>query len=448
MKVNVFHTVSAGVVSALAMAAVTDAQAAGFGLYEESAKGNAMGGAVVGRTPDASAVQVNPANMTDTSGFQSMVGVTAIGPAGKIKTPEGNYKLSDQWFAPPHAYVTWQPVDEVEWLSPFRLGVGLYSEFGMGTSYSGNWAGRYNAIETKLESFTISPSIAYKFFDKLSVGAGFRAMYMDFYNDRLLRTPDQSLAPLPGFLSDYWGPTMGRTSVHGDGWGFGWLAGIKYEVLDNLDVGIVYRSRVRMHIEGDGWYEPRAKIPTGPYAPYLPIAPRSHSADGNATVILPSSATAGANYYLFERKLNLGAAVTWTEWSTYDALNVTFAKPLIPGVSESIRSPSEKDWNDVWRFGFGASYNLTESLSVMAGYVYDMCPINSQHTDFMMPAGDRHIFGVGVGYALDNWFVNVGYNYLMMVETTRTVDNGGKPLRATFSGMDAHMFAISTGVNF
>ena len=445
---NVIRRVSVGIASAMAMVAATDAQAAGFALYEESAKGNAMGGAVVGRNDDASAVQVNPANMTDKPGFQSMVGVTAIGPAGKVKTPEGNYKLADQWFTPPHAYATWQPVEENEWLSPLRIGAGVYSEFGMGTSYSGNWAGRYNSVETKLESFTISPTLAYKFFDKLSVGAGFRAMYMDFYNSKFLRTPDRSLAPLPGTLANHWGPTMGRTAVDGDGWGFGWLVGVKYEVLDNLDIGAVYRSRVRMHIEGEGWYEPRANTPTGPYAPYIPRAPRSHSADGDASITLPSSATVGANYYLFERKLNLGLAVTWTEWSTYDALNINFAKPLIPGVQESSKSLNEKDWDDVFRFGFGASYNLTKELSLMAGYVYDMCPINEHHTDFMMPAGDRHIFGVGAGYALDNWFVNVGYNYLFMVEETRTVDNGGKPLRSTFSDMDAHMFSVSVGLNF
>ena len=420
----------------------TDARAAGFALYETSAKGNAMGGAVVGRTDDASAVQANPANMSDSPGFRSMVGVTAIGPAGKINTPEGNYKISDQWFLPPHAYATWEVLENL-W-----LGAGLYSEYGMGTSYSADWAGRYNSIETKLDTFTISPTIAYRLFDKLSFGAGFRALYADFFNDRLLRTPNQPLTPLPGMLSDHWGPTMGRSAMQGDGWGFGWLAGIKYELLDNLDIGLVYRSRIRLNIDGDGWYEPRAKDPSGPYAPYLPTAPRSHATDADATVTLPSSATLGANYRMFENALNIGFAVTWTEWSTYDALNVNFANPLIPGVKESARSYSDKDWDDAWRFGFGACYNITQNVSAMLGYVYDICPINSQHTDFMMPAGDRHIFGVGLGYALENWFVNVGYNYLILVENTRTVDNDGKSLRSTFSNMDSHMFAISTGVTF
>ena len=423
---NMFRTVSVGMVLAIVMLAASGAQAAGFALYEASAKGNVMGGAVVGRTDDASAVQANPANMSDNPGFQSMVGVTAVGPAGKIKTPLGDTKLKDQWFILPHAYATWEvfgqesniPKDQFN----MWLGAGLYSEFGMGTHYTSTWPGRYNSLETKLETMTLSPTVSFKFFDKLSIGTGFRAMYADFFNDRLVRNPGMPAMPL------------GRMSVKGDGWGFGWLLGAKYEVLDNLDIGVVYRSRVRMHLDGVGRFEAAPGVP-------LPNA----GANADAAVILPSSATIGSNYRLLENRLNLGIAVTWTEWSTYDSLNINFANPGILGAT---RSESEKDWDDAWRFGFGASYNITERLSAMAGYVYDLCPINPHHTDFMMPNGNRHIFGIGLGYAFDNYFINVGYNYIINVETTRIIDNGGVPIRANFDSMDANLFALSLGTSF
>jgi len=425
MTVKGIRSVTAGVASAMLVGAAAQVQAAGFALYETSAKGNAMGGAVVGRTDDASAVQANPANMTDKRDFQSMVGLTAIGPSGNIDTPAGSFKLSDQWFTPPHAYATWNVCDDL-W-----LGAGLYSEFGMGTRYAGNWAGRYNSLETSLETLTVSPTIAYKVFDKLSVGAGFRAMYVDFANSRLQRLTEPTLIPI-------FGETLGRTAVKGTGWGFGWLAGVKYEVTDDLDIGAVYRSRVRVNVTGEGWLDS-----------YLPILP-SQAASADAVVTLPSSATIGANYYLLERALNLGAAVTWTEWSTYDALNITFNRPLVASNPASDQSNNEKDWRDAWRFGTGACYSLTENISLMAGYVYDRCPISKTHTDFMMPAGDRHIFGIGAGYALKNWFVNVSYNYLIMAENTRMVQNGSDTdwLRAKFTGMDAHIFGLSTGLTF
>ena len=54
------------------------AYSAGFGLYEASARGNALGGTLVGSTKDASAVYYNPANMTETTNVSVMVGSTLV----------------------------------------------------------------------------------------------------------------------------------------------------------------------------------------------------------------------------------------------------------------------------------------------------------------------------------------------------------------------------------
>ena len=56
------------------------ARAAGFGLYEASARGNAMGGALVGDTVDASANYYNPANLTSLAGTHTLVGATVVHP--------------------------------------------------------------------------------------------------------------------------------------------------------------------------------------------------------------------------------------------------------------------------------------------------------------------------------------------------------------------------------
>ncbi|MCK8603242.1 hypothetical protein [Desulfoferrobacter suflitae] len=51
---------------------------AGFALYEGSARGNALGGALVARADDPSAVYYNPAGITQLPGLQMMVGGTFI----------------------------------------------------------------------------------------------------------------------------------------------------------------------------------------------------------------------------------------------------------------------------------------------------------------------------------------------------------------------------------
>jgi len=413
---------SAAIVMALLTAtAGSQLHAAGFSLYETSAKGNAMGGATIGKTDDASAVYANPANMTDLPGVQTMVGITFIEPLGTIRTPSGKTSLEPDWFPPPHAYATWRVDDD------WALGMGVYSEFGLGTKYKESWPGRYNAIETTLETLTLNPSVAYKVTDKLSVAAGFRAMYLDFYSKKAVPTPARGV-PL-------YGSTLGTTELNGDSWGYGYNAAVSYKITDDLDFGLVYRSRVKQAVEGEIDYDSTARVPPYPY----PGPPPNNTADAKADLTLPSSVSGGLNYQLTD-KLNLGTAVTWTEWSTYDALNIDFNKAILPGVTQS---HTEKDWSDVWRFGLGADYALTENWSLQSGYVYDMCPISKEHADFMLPAGDRHIVGLGVGYRWHTWSVNLSYNYLMMVDNSKTVDIAGTPTRVHFENGRAHMAGLS-----
>jgi long-chain fatty acid transport protein len=373
---------------------------AGFSLYETSAKGNAMGGANVGRTGDASAVYANPANMTELPGVQSMTGVTLIRPSGQVETPTGTTNVRSDWF--PHAYATWQTADR------WWLGMGLYSEYGLGTRYPDDWAGRYNAIKTTMETFTLNPNVAYRVTDDLSVAIGFRAMYLDFYNKKAV--------PLAG----------GYTELDGDAWGFGYNAAVSYAITDDLDIGLVYRSRVKEPVEGTIDYS----------GSLVPAYDKSTGAEADLT--LPSSVTAGLNYQATDR-LNLGTAVTWTEWSTYDALNIDFDQPVLGKTG----SDTEKNWSDVWRFGVGADYALTKRWSLQCGYVYDMCPIDSNHADFMMPAGDRHIGSLGVGYAWSTWAVNLSYSYLMMVDNAKVVDIAGTATPVRFEDGCAHMVGLS-----
>lgn len=400
--------------------------AAGFSLYETSARGNAMGGATVGKAYDASTVYANPAGMTQLPGVQTMAGVTLIQPSGRIEMPGGHTHVDPAWFPPPHAYATWQAHDS------WWLGMGVYSEYGLGTKYPADWPGRFNAIETTIDTITLNPNVAYKATDRLSLALGVRAMYLDFYNKRAVATPATAV-PL-------YGNTLGTMKLNGDSWGFGYNAAALYKITDDLGFGLVYRSRVKQAVEGDVKFDSTATVPAAP----LPSPPPDNSTSAEADLTLPSSATAGFNYQATE-KLNLGTALTWTEWSTYDALNIDFGSAIIPGVTQSYTT---KDWSDVWRASLGADYALTESWSLQTGYVYDMCPVSKDHADFMLPAGDRHIVGLGFGYKWSTWSLNVSYNYLRMVDNTKTVNINGTSTRVRFENGCAHMVGLSVGKIF
>jgi long-chain fatty acid transport protein len=416
----------------LTVSAGLSAQAAGFGLYEASARGNAMGGALVGDTGDASANYFNPANMTDLKGTHTMFGVTAVHPVLDLTSNGEKNNLDSGWFSPPHAYVTHSLSDD--WF----VGFGLYTEYGLGTKYDSDWDLKWSSTETTLETLTLNPNVAYKVTDRLSVAAGLRVMYLDFEN---LKTP---------FDNDPLSPTVPvtgsmRTRVQGDSWGYGYNLALSYKITDTLDAGFVYRSRVRQTVKGDFEVDSSASLGGSPLPPTHPAYPLPYGeSSARGAIELPPSWTAGLNYRPVE-KLNLGLTAIYTEWSTYEELTMTFGQTQ---GAPFPRSSETKDWKDVWRFGFGAEYLLTERWSIQGGYVYDMDPINQEHTDTMLPPGDRHIFSAGVGYAVDTWTVNASYGLIMMHGCERTVSNGLKSSETDFDDGFCHLIALSVGKHF
>ena len=79
MRRPVLILVIAAVVTVLACGT---ALGAGFALYDWSARGNALGGAMTGRADDPSAIAFNPAGITQIPGSSMMAGLTFIMPGG------------------------------------------------------------------------------------------------------------------------------------------------------------------------------------------------------------------------------------------------------------------------------------------------------------------------------------------------------------------------------
>ncbi|MCL1857592.1 MAG: outer membrane protein transport protein, partial [Kiritimatiellaeota bacterium] len=178
--------------AAVAMGGVLayEATAAGFSIYEASARGNAVGGALVGRTGDASANYYNPANLTELDGTGIMFGATIIRPEAKVDYGATGSKtaMKKQSFYVPHLYASQQLCDRA-W-----LGLGLYSEYGLGTEYPATWVGAADSQKTDLLTVTVNPNIAVKLCDEVSIAAGLRVMYLDI----LIRKNVVAPTPMPG----------------------------------------------------------------------------------------------------------------------------------------------------------------------------------------------------------------------------------------------------------
>jgi len=371
--------------------------AEGFALYEFGARGMALGGTLVARKPDASAVAYNPALLTRLPGINVMAGVSTVTPVGEMDTVDdhGNKDTTalkrSTWLIP-HAYYTHQINDR------FAFGVGQFTRYGLGFEYPHNWAGRFNIYEVALTSVSINPNIAWAATDKLSLAAGIEVLYVD------LDLKKRVEVEVPGAFSFEVDSNIQKARDTG----LGWNVAMHYQFNDEWAFGFQYRSQVRVHAKGDMQYTMMNLQASSAYAAGLAQnAFNSNFKDGKAhsTVILPDSYSAGISYTPFP-ELSFELAATYTGWRSFRDLNIHLPDPV--GVSQN-----RKHWKDAWRIGFGIEYSPLDWLTLRAGYTFDESPMPSgPNEDYLVPTEDRDIWSLGVGFHWGSWTVDLAYAHI------------------------------------
>ena len=108
----------AGALCVAASLAAQSVLGAGFGIYEGSARGNAMGTEVTADPAQPSVIYNNAAAMTGLEGTQFEAGLSLINPNVTVATMVApgvtvEEDLESNWYTPPHAYMTYQMNDKV-----------------------------------------------------------------------------------------------------------------------------------------------------------------------------------------------------------------------------------------------------------------------------------------------------------------------------------------------
>lgn len=143
-------------------------QASALYFYEIGTEDAALAGAgQAARAQDASTIVTNPAGMTRlpdhmfTGGLQAMDGDISydLDNASGRKSPGNVMNL----FPNASAFYSQKVNDRL------YAGVGLYGNYGLGIDF-GNWAGDRLIKKSTMVAMTLSPSLAYKLSDRVSVG--------------------------------------------------------------------------------------------------------------------------------------------------------------------------------------------------------------------------------------------------------------------------------------
>ena len=366
--------------------------AAGFGIYEASARGNAVGDSLVGDTGDATANYYNPANIAFSTNIQFAAGVTFIHPFCDVEVNHRPQNRMDPgWFTVPTTFFT------IPLPADFAIGWGNYTEYGLGTHYHTGWDLAADTQQTTMRQVTLNPNLAYKFTDRFSASVGVRESWIQFENYK---------QPYNGEYYAGVAPFNLKTHLKGEDWATGWNAAMNFKATDDLSFGLVYRSRIRHKVRGD--FDMTGNVGQYPAAAAARLFGASAHSRASAWLTLPQSLTFGANYKVTDR-YRIGTAVTWTDWSCIDKID--FKIPNGPGGGNTL----PLHWKDTIRVGFGMEYDLLEWLTVRCGYTFDEDPTSKEHSTTMLPCGDRHIIGSGLGFKLaENLWLDLGYSFIRM----------------------------------
>lgn len=378
---------------AAALLAPQVAGAEGFAINEWSAEGVAMGGARMFAEDDAANVAYNPASITKVKGEVMKSSYTYLSPHGSYKAdikeslkpgtnetipayPEyGHNKVHAGWAVGSY-YV--RQINDKEW-----FGIGAFPRFAMVSEFERASKASTNAFFSKLNGVSVTPTYAHKFDKKWSAAVGAEINYVGLELQKNYYHPVAQM-------------NVGATQTEGESYALGWNAAANYAFDDKNEIGVVYRSRITHSLEAD-------------FKMY-PVIGDKITADAYGVVTLPDSWDIGYNHK-FDKKTRLELKATRTNWSTYDALNISLSNPSVPGVLPS-NVDSAKNWSNGWRYAIGLEHNFSDKYAAMAGFAFDEASIPYNGGDFMVPTGLRRTYSIGARYNDKKQTVSVALGWM------------------------------------
>jgi len=394
---------------------ISDSQAAGFAVLEQTVRG--LGVAYAGTTAggeDISTIFYNPAGLAEYTGTEIITGGHLVlsnaqfnvsGSSDILNQPLGandSVKLNEQTFIP-NLYIA------TDLMERLRLGLGVTVPFGLGTRFPTDWQGRYEAIDSELKSLDINPAISYQINDQLSLGFGVSAQYVDVELSRAidfgtLCFAQFGAAPCSGMSLVPQGAD-GKVELTGNGWNWGYNAGLLFKPLENLRLGIAYRSEIHHTISGNAEFQ----VPSN--AAIFKASGAFKDTSITAESYVPANLSIGASFQA-EPQLALLFDLTWTEWKRVSELSVQYENPNQPATMLAF------DFKNTVRASVGWIYDINRTFSIRSGFTFDESPVKNAHTrTFQVPDSDRYWLAAGLNYHPNkNVALNFSYAHIFLNE--------------------------------
>lgn len=396
-----------------AVLAVSICSGAGFSIFEQGSTAMGMAGAFAAKADDPTAIFYNPAGIGKLDSTQISIGATLIPPKTEMEDPYGGkWETKDQTFVVPNMYLTHKLNQKM------TLGLGVFAPYGLGMDWTKDkdWIYRYLVRDVSIETLYVSPVFAYNLNENWSIAAG-----ATWVKSSVEYRAAVDMSAISAALSAAFGTSIvlpdSEMKLEGDNesgdWGYNF--GV-HGLINKLHLGLAYRSAVECEYDGDATFD----VPASGYGSTIDAIVNGYFPDtkGMTSIEMPSSVALGIGYDLTDR-LYGEFDIVWMGWSGYKSLDIDFAEPALPDVSQ------RKDWDDSMSYRLGLHFQATEQLSVFGGAYYDESPVPDDTLDPILPCADRISFQIGSGYDFGGFSIQGYYMYLLFDDRGTTSNYRG-----------------------
>ena len=401
--------------------------ASGFNFGENGTRALSLGGAFAAVADDLTAIQHNPAGLTQLQGWHLLL--------------EGNARLHEVTFqrrdagsdrASPAELVR---NDGGTFLTPFiaagygrlvggrRLTVALgaygpptvgryaYPEPNYATDGNRFQADprkfapqRYGLINNDLIILYPSVSVAYEVHPRFAVGASLQYVYTSIHFRQAVTssfaTPKTQFEESAELDSVVTVDQQGKPTVTA-------ILGLMVRPTDNVQVGLSYRPPVPVETTGT------MELQLGELTDQLADIQGDRA---SFKLTLPQELKLGVQVKPMQRLLLTGEAVYqgWQSFSEWVLVPENITRTVNGGEPQKvdpIRIP--KQWRHAWSGRFGAQYAFDFGLNVRAGVLYEQSGIPDEYANIDFLHFDRTFGTVGLDYAFPNVIVSTAFAYTL-----------------------------------
>lgn len=396
--------------SSILAVAAGSASAAAFQLAEVSTSG--LGRAYAGEAAiadNAAVVATNPALMSLLKRPEISIGAIYVDPNIDLESPAPGFSYKN--IAPnalvPTVYGVY-PIND-----KFAVGGGVNVNYGLATEFNDKYAGGFLGGKTDLTAINFNLSGSYRITDSLSFGLGLNAVHakakLERYAGVALKAKAQQLMAQMPQIAQALAALPENTIIsklEGDKWGFGWNAGLVYEFNEHNRIGVAYHSQVDIDFKGD--YS--NQFPTNNPTLIAALKASGITATGGQTI--PGSLSLPlpaywevSGYHKMTDRFAMHYSYKYTQWSKFKELRAKGAD------GKTLFSKTE-EFRDSSRIALGASYDVTDALTVRAGIAYDESAAQDHHS-ISIPDTDRTWYSLGATYRFTpNVSIDAGFAHL------------------------------------